>query len=143
MLGTLITERIENIMKYKKPALRVIVVSAVVCAVAALCFLTSLGAKAYLPNADLFKQLEDSVIRTDDAVSFTIPQNYSNAEGWQLHIAGRAVYEDGFSRSLHFFEGEEWDAGKTYTIPIDEGTTELFINVNQTGSVERTIDLLG
>ena len=139
----IITERIENIMKYKKPALRVIVVSAVVCAVAALCFLTSLGAKADLPNADLFKQLEDSVIRTDDAVSFTIPQNYSNAEGWQLHIAGRAVYEDGFSRSLHFFEGEEWDAGKTYTIPIDEGTTELFINVNQTGSVERTIDLLG
>lgn len=138
-----ITERIENIMKYKRPALRVIVASAVVCAVAVLCFLTTLKAAADFPKTDSLVQLEDSIVRADDAVSFTIPQDYSEAEGWQLYIAGRAVYKDGFSRSLHYFEGEEWVAGKTYTIPIGEEITELFITVNQPGSDERTIDLLG
>ncbi len=66
------------------------------------------------------------------------------AERWNIHIAGRL--EDGdMSMSIHELEGEAWEAGKTYTLSL-ENRTELTLDALLTGGegeeYARSIDLL-
>lgn len=99
---------------------------------------------------DALDALEASVAWWDDGhgtdyVAFTIPEGYEHTEDWNLHIAGRAVYEDGMSMSRHFFEGEAWKAGGRYTIEINHltGLTMQAVLTGLDGSLrEREIDLL-
>ena len=66
------------------------------------------------------------------------------AERWNIHIAGRL--EDGdMSMSIHELEGEAWEAGKTYTLSL-ENRTQLTLDALLTGGegeeYARSIDLL-
>lgn len=104
-------------------------------------------------NADsshLIDQLVDSITYASGEIRFQVPSDVINPKDLNIHIAGRAVYEDGFSRSLHFLETESaensWVAGKTYSIPFDPNDTELTMNLYVTAEngtiIEKDIDLM-
>lgn len=89
-------------------------------AVLLLCLLAgSLVACRQTPE-DALQTFKDSVRYEDGVVSFTIPKNYSPVEDWNIHIAGRAETPSMGDMSLHYLDGEEWAAGKTYTLDITE-----------------------
>lgn len=89
--------------------------------------------------------LEESVVYENGVLSFTIPSNYAPGEDWNIHIAGRAEAGGLGGISLHYLDGEQWEAGKTYTLDITEDQwadiTELTMDV-VLGEEDRTIDLL-
>ena len=80
-----------------------------------------------------------SVQRTEDAVSFTLPEAIANPEQLKLLVYGRS-YQDGMGMSLHFFEDEIWQPGKTYTVPYQTYYTELAMEVYY-GDGEAVVDL--
>ena len=139
-----VKERIGNVLNYKKPAFWLILVAVLACAVAGVCFLTD--PKNDLSAADALSQLEGSVEKTENMVSFTLPQDYPNVENWQIQVSARVAYEDGFTRSVHYFEDEEWTAGKRYDVPVDDTILELTLAAalpDDSGSLlERTIALV-
>lgn len=102
------------------------------------------SAEAMTENEAL-QALEDSIIYEDGVLSFTIPEDYSPVEGWNIHIAGRAEAEGLGGMSLHYLDGEQWEAGKTYTLDITReqwgNITELTMDVSL-GEGQRSIDLL-
>lgn len=83
---------------------------------------------------------------SDGEVSFIIPV----PGAWNIHIAGRAEYADGFSMSLHYLEEENetraWKAGQPYIVPVDSACKELTMDVTYTAAngtkAEKSIDLL-
>lgn len=80
---------------------------------------------------------------TESGFFHFFPEDYP-AERWNIHIAGRL--EDGdMSMSIHELEGEAWEAGKTYTLSL-ENRTELTLDALLTGGegeeYARSIDLL-
>ena len=91
------------------------------------------------------RALEESVSYESGAFSFTIPADYSPAGDWSIHIAGRAEADGLSGISLHYLDGEQWVAGKTYTLDIAEeqwpNITELSMEVSL-GGESRAIDLL-
>lgn len=91
------------------------------------------------------RALEESISYESGALSFTIPADYSPAEDWSIHIAGRAEADGLSGISLHYLDGEQWVAGKTYTLDIAEeqwpNITELSMEVSL-GGESRAIDLL-
>ena len=116
------------------------------------------GATALSPDAtkvpldaeEAMQDLVDSVqwFEGDDGVryvSFRLPGAYDPEPKWNLHISGRSVAEDGMSMSRHYFEGESWRAGKSYSIELTD-LTELTLTAwladGHGGSVTRDIDLL-
>ena len=107
-----------------------------------MCLLTNPPGR--LTAEDALAQLESSLVYEGDRVSFTLPA-YEAGE-WDLHIAGRAAYDDGFSRSLHYLEGEPWVPGASYTFAPDPAATELTMDVvlesSTEGTLEHAIDLL-
>ncbi len=135
-------ERIHNLANWKKPTVWVILLGTVVCIVTAICLLTN--PKYTLTAEDALLQLENNVVYEGNTISFTIPA-YDEGK-WNIYISGRAVYEDGFSRSLHYLEEETWSANTSYTFQPDSAAVELTLDVflhSQTeGTLERTIDLL-
>ena len=89
--------------------------------------------------------LEDSITVQDSGISFTIPENYSPAENWNIHIAGRAEADGLDGISLHYLDGEQWEAGKTYTLDITQEQWADIIELTMDialGEVSRSIDLL-
>lgn len=124
--------RIKNVMNFKKPEAWVIAVSVVLVATLTVGFAVNqadgkiLTAQAAL---DAF-----SAENKDGRVTFVIPRDYDKPQNWNIIVAGRAEYEDGFSRSVHLFEdvneAKTWVAGKKYTIEIDDSYTELHITVS-------------
>lgn len=78
-------------------------------------------------------------------VGFRLPASYEADENWSIQIAGRMVADDGMGMSMHYFEGEQWRAGKSYAIELT-GLTELIMTAwlpGEDGSAwEREIDLL-
>ena len=124
---TSMRERIETIARHPRTK-----VAALVLALAVLLSATVFAfsrAKEPEPTPmteeEALDALEASVRWENDAISFTIPADYAPAEDWGLHIAGRAAYEDGMTMSVHFYEGEKWQAGKRYTIDSVSNLTEL------------------
>jgi len=88
-------------------------------------------------------------------ISFRLPEHSGPEEEWNLHIAGRAETEALGGISLHYFDGEDWTAEKTYGIYLSPGQaadlTELTMEVwpphgGRTGTYDaalhgRSIDL--
>ncbi|MFR5862236.1 MAG: hypothetical protein ACLUES_11510, partial [Flavonifractor plautii] len=88
-------------------------------------------------------------------ISFRLPEHSGPEEEWNLHIAGRAETEALGGISLHYFDGEDWTAEKTYGIYLSSGQaadlTELTMEVwpphgGRTGTYDaalhgRSIDL--
>ena len=70
----------------------------------------------------------------DGRVTFVIPRDYDKPRNWNIIVAGRSKYEDGFSQSVHLFEdvneAKTWEAGKEYIIEINDSYTELHITVS-------------
>ncbi len=134
--------RIRNLAHWKKPAFGVVLAAVIACVVFAVVFTTN--PKKATTTEDALAQLESSVTWEGASVSFTIPP-YDAGE-WYIHVSGRAVYDDGFSQSLHYLENESWLTGKTYTIQPDSSAVELILVAAiadpANGEIERTIDLL-
>lgn len=98
------------------------------------------------------KQLEDSIIYVNGELSFQIPRNHLDQKAWNILISGRQEV-DGFGMSVHYLteenENKIWEAGKRYTIPLEENTqkyTELHLDAflpDENGSIQTcSIDLL-
>ena len=91
------------------------------------------------------RALEESISYESGSLSFTIPADYSPKGDWSIHIAGRAETDELSGISLHYLDGEQWVAGKTYTLDIAEeqwpNITELSMEVSL-GGESRTVDLL-
>lgn len=101
-------------------------------------------------GSHLIDQLVQSITYSSGEIRFQIPSDVIDPKSLNLHIAGRAVYKDGFSRSLHFLEPEyaenSWVAGKTYSIPFDPDDTELTMDIYVTTAngtiIEKDVDLM-
>lgn len=112
---------------------------ALLCAVGALALLTPLlflgPGQPRLSPEQAMEELRQSLSYQPGGVTFTLPAGYPNPEDWNIHIAGRVVYPDGFSRSVHFFDSENqarrWQAGQRYMIAMDEleGCAELIMDI--------------
>ena len=77
------------------------------------------------PLDEYASALTDTLELKDDQLFFTLPEEVPEGAQLTIQISGRAVYEDGFSQSLHFLEGTVWTPGEQYSIPYDPAYTEL------------------
>lgn len=140
-----IEERIRAIMKTKRYSNSVKVFAALLI----LALLTVLAAFSPVRDSSTpIDTLADSLSHTGQAITFQIPSSLPAPEALEIHIAGRAQYENGFSQSLHFLEGENghWIPGTTYSIPYDPAYTDLtmdiYYNDGDGDTIERNVDLL-
>lgn len=143
-----IKERLNMIIKKQKTFISAII--AVLLAIALCVGSTFTGAKAASLSAEeALKQLVASAYQTKDEVSFQIPQDYKNAEKWNIHIAGR-LESNGFSSSVHLLEevndSKAWKPGERYSIFLNDHYTELTLTAYLPGkngkTLEKTVDLL-
>lgn len=79
------------------------------------------------PLKEYADALADTIELEDDQLFFTLPEEVPEGAQLTIQISGRAVYEDGFSQSLHFLEDAVWTPGERYSIPYDDAYTELGI----------------
>ncbi len=133
-------ERIVAIMKLRKTSLAALIMAVTLIIGVTVAFATT--AKSPDPaQGTVVDQIIDSLDYQSDRITFTLPKSLDKPEELTIHVAGRAQYEDGFSQSLHFLEGETWQAGKMYTIPYDPSYTDLFLDVSYQLN-QRNVDLL-
>ncbi len=93
----------------------------------------SSGAAVYGAGLSPIAALERTITYEDTdcggEISFVIPIIGDTPGTWNIHIAGRAEYADGFSRSLHYLDAENeakaWKVGQTYIVPVDPACKEL------------------
>ena len=89
------------------------------------------GTAEAIPEPSPLKEYADALADTieleDDQLFFTLPEEVPEGAQLTIQISGRAVYEDGFSQSLHFLEDAVWTPGERYSIPYDDAYTELGI----------------
>ena len=118
---------------------------------AALTISCSGTAMALQPQSELLSaadQIVESLVYGNGAAAFRIPEDGILPEKLTIRISGRAVYEDGFSMSLHYLEEENgaWKPDTIYYIPLDPACTELVMTVSCTDqngeTTERSVDLL-
>ncbi len=137
-------ERIRTIMRTKRTTVRSVVLGCAILVVLAAVFFTS-AAKEQGSVAD---RLVESLTWNGSQITFRIPEDIDSVENLTIHIAGRAEYKDGFSRSLHFLEEEtgHWQPGNTYAVPWDNSYTDLQMDIASTdasGEVyEESVDLI-
>ena len=91
---------------------------------AALTISCSGAAMALQPQSELLSaadQIVESLVYGNGAAAFRIPEDGILPEKLTIRISGRAVYEDGFSMSLHYLEEENgaWKPDTIYYIPLD------------------------
>jgi len=130
------------------PAAIAVVLAAAICAV---CTFTGAKAADPLSAEEALEQLAASVTHLDGQVGFRIPQGYERPEEWNIHIAGRQEFEDGFSRSVHLLEDinedNAWEPGRQYTLELDDAYTELTLTAvlpdGRGGTLETEVDMLG
>lgn len=132
-------ERIVAIMKIRKTSLAALILAVTLIVGVTVAFATT--AKQPSAQETVPDQIVASLDYRSDVICFTLPEDLIQPEKLTIHVSGRAQYEDGFSRSLHFLEGETWEEGKTYTIPYDPSYTDLFLDVSYQQS-QRSVDLL-
>jgi transglutaminase-like putative cysteine protease len=98
--------------------------------------------------AAVIDKLVGSLTYLDGEVRFQIPTGVSNPKDLNIHISGRAQYDDGFGASLHFLEetNRRWVPGASYSVPCDAAYTDLVMTVScpdEDGTIiERSVDLL-
>ena len=145
---TSMRERIETIAHRPRTKAAALVLALAVLLTATVFAFSKAATREVTPmtEKEALDALEASVTWENNSVSFTIPADYAPPEDWGLLIAGRAAYEDGMTMSVHFYEGEKWQAGKRYTIDSVSNLTELTMQaalVGQKGGLyEREINLL-
>lgn len=124
--------RIKNIMNFKKPAVWVTVVLVLLVSALSIGFAVDQANVKILTAQAALEAF--SAENKDGRVTFVIPRDYDKPQNWNIIVAGRAEYEDGFSRSVHLFEdvneAKTWGAGKEYTIETNDSYTELHITVS-------------
>ena len=90
----------------------------------------------------------ESLAYGNGGAAFRIPADGILPEALTIQISGRAVYEDGFSTSLHYLEEENgaWKTDTVYFVPLHPACTELVMTViytDQNGeTTEKSADLL-
>jgi beta-lactamase regulating signal transducer with metallopeptidase domain len=117
--------RLKNLFQKKRQS------AVLVCLILAAALLAGslVGCQAQtLTPEEALDALKASITYEDGALSFTIPEGIGPAEEWNIHIAGRAETAELGGMSLHYFEGEAWQAGKTYTL---EMTLEQWAYITQ------------
>ena len=144
-----IRQRVKAVLRYKKPTTWMVAGVLAICCIIAAAFLTSRPVDAAQQTSESFtEQLYSSITLQDNEILFTIPSELPKDAEFDLHIAGRAEYEDGFSQSLHFLEEQQgqWQANQTYKIPYDSSytdlTLDLFFEYSDGKTQNETIDLL-
>ena len=144
-----IRQRVKAVLRYKKPTTWMVAGVLAICCIIAAAFLTSRPVDAAQQTFESFtEQLYSSITLQDNEILFTIPSELPKDAEFDLHIAGRAEYEDGFSQSLHFLEEQQgqWQANQTYKIPYDSSytdlTLDLFFEYSDGKTQNETIDLL-
>ena len=144
-----IRQRVKAVLRYKKPTTWMVAGVLAICCIIAAAFLTSRPVDAAQQTFESFtEQLYSSITLQDNEILFTIPSELPKDAEFDLHIAGRAEYEDGFSQSLHFLEDQQrqWQANQTYKIPYDSSytdlTLDLFFEYSDGKTQNETIDLL-
>ena len=158
--GRLLRARLANLFQHRRRG------GAAGLVLAAALAVTSLAAceQRLLTVEEAMDALEESIeVREYDigpgeleyCISFRLPEHSGPEEEWNLHIAGRAETEALGGISLHYFDGEDWTAEKTYGIYLSPGQaadlTELTMEVwpphgGRTGTYDaalhgRSIDL--
>lgn len=159
--GRLLRARLANLFQHRRRG-----AAAAGLVLAAALAVTSLAAceQRLLTVEEAMDALEESIeVREYDigsgeleyCISFRLPKHSGPEEEWNLHIAGRAETEALGGISLHYFDGEDWTAEKTYGIYLSPGQaadlTELTMEVwpphgGRTGTYDaalhgRSIDL--
>lgn len=159
--GRLLRARLANLFQHRRRG-----AAAAGLVLAAALAVTSLAAceQRLLTVEEAMDALEESIeVREYDigsgeleyCISFRLPEHSGPEEEWNLHIAGRAETEALGGISLHYFDGEDWTAEKTYGIYLSPGQaadlTELTMEVwpphgGRTGTYDaalhgRSIDL--
>ena len=159
--GRLLRARLANLFQHRRRG-----AAAAGLVLAAALAVTSLAAceQRLLTAEEAMDALEESIeVREYDigpgeleyCISFRLPEHSGPEEEWNLHIAGRAETEALGGISLHYFDGEDWTAEKTYGIYLSPGQaadlTELTMEVwpphgGRTGTYDaalhgRSIDL--
>lgn len=124
--------RIKNIMNFKKPAVWVTVVLVLLVSALSIGFAVDQANVKILTAQAALEAF--SAKNKDGRVTFVIPRDYDKPQNWNIIVAGRAEYEDGFSQSVHLLEdvneAKTWEAGKEYTIEVNNSYTELHITVS-------------
>ena len=137
-------ERIETIAAHPRTRIGVLLLALAVLLSATVLAFSKEGAR--MSKKEALDALADSVYwQSDSNVCFSLPTDYAPASDWNIRIAGRAVYDDGTSMSVSFFEGEEWKPGSVYNIWLDdlrELTLTAWFKDRQGEMLERTIDLM-
>lgn len=155
---TQMKERLKNLFSKKKnSAVLVCVIAAAVILASSLVVCQASGKEDIFSRFDEqsrqqdeqraagLAELQNSITWENETLSFTIPADYAPPEGWNIHIAGRAEFDGGMSMSLHYLDGETWEAGKTYSLDI---APELWPDITELtmdavwGEMTRYIDLL-
>ncbi len=159
--GRLLRARLANLFQHRRRG-----AAAAGLVLAAALAVTSLAAceQRLLTAEEAMDALEESIeVREYDigpgeleyCIAFRLPEHSGPEEEWNLHIAGRAETEALGGISLHYFDGEDWTAEKTYGIYLSPGQaadlTELTMEVwpphgGRTGTYDaalhgRSIDL--
>ena len=112
-----VKNRMKTILNYKKPAFWIVVVSIVLCAVVAVCFLTSpieKGEKKITPDPNFYTEY-DGVYLTIDSVGTESDGNKIFNVVWH-NDTDKVVYY-GESYSIEYKNGDEWeivDTGEFY-----------------------------
>lgn len=137
--GRLLRARLANLFQHRRRG-----AAAAGLVLAAALAVTSLAAceQRLLTAEEAMDALEESIeVREYDigpgeleyCISFRLPEHSGPEEEWNLHIAGRAETEALGGISLHYFDGEDWTAEKTYGIYLSSGQaadlTELTMEV--------------
>ena len=112
-----VKNRMKTILNYKKPAFWIVVVSIVLCAVVAVCFLTSpieKGEKEITPDPNFYTEY-DGVYLTIDSVEAESDGNKNFNVVWHNDTDKEVYY--GESYSIEYKNGDEWeivDTGEFY-----------------------------
>lgn len=137
-----IEERIKAIMKLKKTSALAVVCALLLVAGVTTVFATS-ARQEPVPQtgAAPVERLEESIVYTDGALSFTIPED---SVSWAIWIGGR-VEADGMGISVHYLEAESaagsWEPGKTYRFEAAEGPYDSLTMTAAADGEEKDIDL--
>ena len=147
--GYFTERRIRLIMKHRKIKPFVVFFAMLLVVAITGAFATSAKSESDIPADEaLVEQMVRTITYSGDQITFCIPEEIENPEELVIQIYGRAVYDDGFSCSLHFLEEEAgcWQAGNLYAVPYDDAYTQLAMNIfwkDTTGEQhERNVDLL-
>jgi hypothetical protein len=144
-----VKKRLNMIIKKPKTYLPAMIVVVLIATLCTSCTFTS-AKNTRLSAQEALEQLAASIKHSNNQVIFVIPKSYENPKEWNIHVAGRQEFADGFSQSVHLLEdindAKAWEPGKQYAIDINDAYTELMLTAFLPGengeTLEKSVDLL-